>query len=69
MAEFKIPTQEELKKMSNEERKKLLLSAETELAKLIPLLKTGKIKQSHHKTALRKLIARIKTLNSASQHA
>lgn len=57
-------TIEELRKMNEKDRAKLLMDLQRESAKLQPLLATGKDKQNHKANLLRKEIARIHTINS-----
>lgn len=68
MADMKT-SMDELKKMNSKDRAKHLAELEKERAKLRPLLATGKEKQNHKMTALRKQIARIQTLNNSEKHA
>lgn len=63
MTDFKLYTNEELRKMSPKERNKVLLEMNKDLAQLQINLKMGKEKQSHKKTAYRKQKARILTLD------
>jgi ribosomal protein L29 len=63
MADAKV-TMDELRKMNDKDRAKLLMDLQKESAKLQPLLATGKDKQNHKASLLRKQIARINTINS-----
>jgi len=68
MSETKL-TMDELRKMNDKDRAKLLLELQVENAKLNPLLSTGKDKQNHKANMLRKQIARIHTLNNSQKNA
>ncbi len=62
-------TMDEIKKMNEKDRAKLLLDLQKESAKLAPLLSTGKDKQNHKANLLRKQIARIHTLQRSKRGA
>jgi ribosomal protein L29 len=62
-------TMDEIKKMNEKDRAKLLLDLQKESAKLAPLISTGKDKQNHKVNMLRKQIARIHTLNNSQKNA
>ena len=64
MADVKIHTTDELKKMSPKDRLSLLRKSEIELVHRRMHLRGGEDKQSHKATALRKMNARIHTFNN-----
>ena len=66
MADVKIYSMEELQKMSAEDRTKLMIASEKEIALLNISMRTGKEKQSHLKAAWDKQRSRIQTLNKSS---
>lgn len=66
MSEIKLYSTEELRKMSNADRVKLMGDMLREQAQLLLNIRTGKEKQSHLKNAWQKQIARIQTLNNQS---
>ena len=63
MSELKLNTVEEMQKMSQKDRSALLLELEKDLGHTVMDIRTGKEKQTHKKKALRKQIARLKTMN------
>lgn len=66
MADVKLYTTDELKKMSAKDRNKLASDMQKEMAQLTLNIRTGKEKQSHLKQAWKKQLARIQTFNRAS---
>ncbi len=66
MADVKIYSMEELQKMSADDRTKLMIASEKEIALLNISMRTGKEKQSHLKAAWDKQRSRIQTLNKSA---
>ena len=64
MADVKIYSMEELRKMSADDRTKLRIASEKEIALLNISMRTGKDKQSHLKGAWDQQTARIETINN-----
>lgn len=67
MSDVKLNTKEELKKMGAKDRIKLENELKKDLASVRIHLKTGKEKQSHKVSMMKKQIARIQTLNNQVQ--
>jgi ribosomal protein L29 len=66
MSDAKLYTLDELKKMSEKDRNKLMLASQAEVALTVQSIRTGKEKRSHLKGQWEKQISQIQTLNNQS---